>query len=47
MNKQFDKIKEDAEQRVLSNNDGNQDFLLYLDHKVMQKDEHLDIVTGQ
>ena len=47
MAKQFDKIKKDAEDRVLSKNDGNQDFLLYLDHKVMQKDEHLDIVTGQ
>lgn len=43
----FEEIKRDAETRVLSNNDSNQDFLLYLDRKVMQKGESVDIVTEQ
>ena len=47
MKELFDKIKKDAEDRVLRNNDGNQDFLLYLDRKVMQKGEFIDIVTEQ
>lgn len=41
----FDKIKDDAEERVLRNNDGNQDFSLYLDRQVFQKGETIDIVT--
>jgi hypothetical protein len=47
MNEVFEAIKKEAEARVLSNNDGNQDFLLYLDRKVMQKGESIDIVTEQ
>jgi hypothetical protein len=45
VNDLFDRIKKDAEERVLRNNDGNQDFLLYLDRRVMQKGEAIDIVT--
>lgn len=47
MNELFDKIKKDAEDRVLRNNNGNQDVLLYLDHKVMQKGEVIDIITDK
>lgn len=47
MNEVFDKIKNDAEERMLRNNNGNQDFLLYLDHKVMKEGEVLDIVTAK
>ena len=47
MKKLFEKIKKDAEERVLRNNDGNEDFLLYLDHKVMKKGEIIDIITEQ
>ena len=47
MNEIFDKIKKDAEGRVLRNNDLNQDFMLYLDRRVMQKGENIDIVTGK
>lgn len=45
MKEVLEKIKKDAEEQVLRNNDGNPDFLLYLDHKVMLKGETLDIVT--
>ncbi|MGV2390644.1 MAG UNVERIFIED_CONTAM: hypothetical protein LVR29_27755 [Microcystis novacekii LVE1205-3] len=47
MSELTDKIKQDAEQRVLRNNDGNQDFLLYLDNKVMQAGESINVVTDQ
>ena len=47
MSKHFDKIKRDAEERVLKNNDGNQEFLLYLDHTTYQAGEALDIVTAK
>ena len=47
MKELFDKIKKDVEDRALRNNDGNQDFLLYTDHKVMQKGEAIDIFTEQ
>jgi hypothetical protein len=42
-----DRIKQDAEQRVFRSNDGNQDVLLYLDNKVMQAGESINIVTEQ
>jgi hypothetical protein len=41
------KIKKAAEERVLSNNDGNKDFSLFIDKKVMKKGETLDIITDQ
>jgi hypothetical protein len=47
MKEVFDKIKKNAEATVLRNNDGNPDFLLYLDHKTMEKGESLDIVTEE
>ena len=47
MRELFDKIKKDAEERVLRNNDGNHDFLLYLDHKVMRRGAVIDIITDK
>jgi hypothetical protein len=40
-----DRIKRDSEERVLRNNDGNPDFLLYLDNRVFQKGEAIDCVN--
>ncbi len=47
MDELFDKIKKDAEGRVLKNNDGNQDFLLYLDRKTFQKNDTINIITSE
>jgi hypothetical protein len=46
MEELFARIKKDAEERVLRNNDGNQDFLLYLDRKTFQKGESIDVITA-
>jgi hypothetical protein len=43
----LDRIKEDAEQRVLKGNDGNAEFLLYLDRREFKKGDTLDIVTAK
>ena len=43
----IEKIKKDAFERVISNNDGNPDFLLYVDHQVRSKGDVLDIVTDK
>jgi len=43
----FDKIKKTAEEHVLRNNDGNKDFSLYIDRKMMKKGEVLNIVTEE
>ena len=45
MKEPFEGIKKDAEARVLGTNDGNRDFSLFLDHKVMEKGDAIDIVT--
>lgn len=47
MDELLKRINEDVEKRVLRDNDGNPDFAVYLDHKVMNKGEVLDIVTRQ
>ena len=47
MDKKFEIIQKDAEERVLRQNDGNPEFLLYLDQRVMEKGETLDIVTDK
>lgn len=47
MEKVFEKIQKDAEERVLRQNDGNVDFLLYMDQRVMEKGDSLDIVTDK
>ena len=39
------RIKKDSEGRVLRNNDGNQDFLAYLDRNKFKKGDAIDIVT--
>ncbi|MCD4706545.1 MAG: hypothetical protein K8S62_02265 [Candidatus Sabulitectum sp.] len=45
MPKIFDAIKKDAEQRVLSTNRTDENFLMYLDRQVFKKGSELDIVT--
>ncbi len=47
MKKIIEKIKKEAMERVMSNNDGNPDFILYIDHQVRGKGESLDIVTDK
>lgn len=41
----FDSIRKDAEQRALSMNRSDEEFLLYLDKQVFRKGAELDIVT--
>jgi len=43
----IESIKKDAEKRVLQNNDGNQEFLMYIDNKKFEKGEKLDIISEQ
>ena len=45
MASKFDRIKQDAKRRVLRNNDGNPEFLLYLDHRSYKRGETLDLKT--
>jgi hypothetical protein len=46
-NEILERIKKAAQEKVLSNNDGNKDFSLFIDRRVMKKGELLNIVTEQ
>lgn len=42
-----ERIRQDAEERVLRSNDGNQEFLLYIDNRITKKGEKIDVVDKQ
>jgi hypothetical protein len=43
----FDKIMKDADDRVLRNNDGNKDVMIYLDRKKFKVDKAINAVTKE
>lgn len=47
MSELFDRIKKDAETRILNQNDGNKDFLMYLDHAVFKKGDIINIISSE